>query len=268
MIRTYLVLFGCAILLLFSSCDKKGEKIVGSNPVDFTVEEQKIIGDYLKTTIHKNEAAFNILQPNLYPEAHNYLQILLNTLINTPIVNHRTDYDWNISIIHDDSFRTAFILPGGHVYVYTGLLKFLGAEHELLSILAHEMYYVDTELMVQRIRAAFGGIVMGDLILGNEIEGLEKMVEEIPSLSFTSEEVMTADKYATDILCLFQYAPLGIKDVMEKGEASQLTVHWLDNRSCDEVIRIETLVNLTKDCALNGIKNEASYQEFVSNYLP
>lgn len=267
MIKTHIALLFALLSLFLFSCEKKSGKVVGTNLVDFTIEEQIKIGEVLQETIESNRVAFDILEQAEYPDAYEYLNILLNTLLNTPMVTHRNEFDWDISIIHNDTLRTAFVLPGGKAYVYTGLLKYLDAEHQLLSVLGHELYYADTELMVQRLRAAFSGIVMGDLVLDNEVEDLDNMIEEIPYMGFTPEEVMEADSYSVDILCLFQYSPLGIKHLIEKEPGNE-NVHWLDSRSCDEVMRINNLETLTQGCAIGGVTNESSYQDFVQNDLP
>ena len=80
---------------------------------------------------------------------------------------------------------------------------------------------------------------MGDIVLGKEVEGLSGMTEVIPYLTYAEEEVMDADTYATNIMCLFQYSPWGIWEIIEKSENSSVEILWLENRSCEEDIRWE-----------------------------
>ena len=79
---------------------------------DFNIEEQILIGKELKENIEANSAAFQILDENDYPEANNYLRTLLNTLLFTPMVQHRTAFAWDISIVQNDTLKTVFALPG------------------------------------------------------------------------------------------------------------------------------------------------------------
>lgn len=259
-------LLSFCVLMIFS-CRKPGV-VVGFKAEDFNIEEQILIGKELKENIEANSAAFQILDENDYPEANNYLRTLLNTLLFTPLVQHRTAFDWDISIVQNDTLKTVFALPGGHIYVYTGFLKLLNSEHELLGVLAHEMHYADTDLMVQRIKAAFGGVVLGDIILGNQVQGLAGMVEEIPYMDFTEEEVLGADTYATNIMCLFQYAPSGIIDVIERINSSQEDVQWLQNRFCEISTRIENFNLLIENCEIGVTTNESNYYKFKTSYLP
>jgi predicted Zn-dependent protease len=49
---------------------------------------------------------------------------------------------WRVHVIDDPRVVNAFSTPGGHVYVYTGLLLAASSEAELAGALAHEMGHV------------------------------------------------------------------------------------------------------------------------------
>jgi predicted Zn-dependent protease len=46
----------------------------------------------------------------------------------------------------------AFAIPGGHVYVFTGMLGFLRSESELAVILGHEVSHVDLRHSIERFQ--------------------------------------------------------------------------------------------------------------------
>ncbi|RMG84130.1 MAG: hypothetical protein D6714_08575 [Bacteroidetes bacterium] len=265
--KTNICLTALFLLCFGISCQKTG-KVVAIDADEFDIEAQILIGQKLREEIQSNPQAFPILPPSEYPAAYEYLNTLLNTVLLTPVVQNRTAFDWDISIIQNDSLQTAFALPGGHFFVYSGLLKFLDAEHQLLGVLAHELYYVDTDLMVQRLRSAFGGLVMGDILLGNEVAGLRQMVEEIPYLGFTSEEVLAADAYALQIICLFNYSPLGIQEIIQKADAENADLLWLSTRHSDKIARFQNFETLLADCETTGVTNVENYTYFKENDLP
>lgn len=49
------------------------------------------------------------------------------------------DHNWRLIIIDDPKNINAFVLPTGHVFVYTGLINFLQNDDELAIVLGHEM---------------------------------------------------------------------------------------------------------------------------------
>lgn len=53
-------------------------------------------------------------------------------------VSGRPKFEYLVKI-YEDREPNAFTLPGGHVYVTTGLLDFVRSEHELAAVLAHEI---------------------------------------------------------------------------------------------------------------------------------
>lgn len=46
----------------------------------------------------------------------------------------------------------AFAIPGGHIYVFTGMLEFMESEAELAALLGHEISHVDLRHCVERLQ--------------------------------------------------------------------------------------------------------------------
>lgn len=54
---------------------------------------------------------------------------------------HVRNLHWRFSVIHSPQVN-AFVVPGGNVVVYTGLLDLVGSDDELAAVLAHECAHV------------------------------------------------------------------------------------------------------------------------------
>lgn len=53
------------------------------------------------------------------------------------------EWDWRVHVIESDKEKNAFVLPGGQIFVYTGLLKmFEDDDSSLATILGHEIGHV------------------------------------------------------------------------------------------------------------------------------
>ncbi len=257
-----------SVLLFFLSCQKEPAKVISINPSEFSEEDQIKIGDAFKNTIEQSSSEFNILDKSAYSQAYIYLEKLFNTMLNTAQVEHRLVYNWTVHIVKDDSIKTLFFLPGGHLYIYTGLLKYVDTESQLLEIIGHEIYYSDTDLLIMKMREEFDGKIMGDILLGNQVPQMDELVAAMPSLHFDEEDVVLADSFAVAMICPFLYEPLGIMHVVEKAEREAVSLEWLEARSVSADIRKNYLERHAIPCGLNGITNEAAYQKFKEEYLP
>jgi len=51
----------------------------------------------------------------------------------------RPDFDWEFTLIENDKQANAFCLPGGKVFVYTGILKYTEDETGLATVIGHEV---------------------------------------------------------------------------------------------------------------------------------
>ena len=83
-------------------------------------------------------------QPQEYPILSNrpdvklYVEEIGRKILASPDVKKRGVYAYRFEIIADDKTINAFCTPGGYIYVYTGLLKFLDNEASLAGVIGHE----------------------------------------------------------------------------------------------------------------------------------
>src|SRR5690242_17693212 len=72
------------------------------------------------------------------PEIESWLNQIGQRLAKTPQSNA---YPYYFKLVNEDSIN-AFALPGGPMYVHTGLIKVATNEGEVAGVLAHEMTHV------------------------------------------------------------------------------------------------------------------------------
>ena len=158
-------------------------------------------------------------------------------------------------------------MPGGHIYIYTGLLKFLQAEHELMAVLGNEIAYADKELAAINIRETYGGVFIGQITLGGDIPELPEVLLSYPQMSYQEEAVMTADAYAIELICPFQYDVAGLKAFLIR--AQDHNIEWINSKSSmaldSRLINIDTS---SADCGEGGVTNRNQYLKKIKNFLP
>lgn len=255
-------------IFLCGACRKGGDVIhMSLDTVD--TQDQRTIGDAMYNRILTDKKA-SLLSETDYYNAHNYLNALLRTVLNTSVIIHREDFNWTINIFNNDEEQMIYSTPGGHVFVSTGLLRFIKSENELLSIIAHEIYYVDTDLNINRLLKTYdnANLIFGDIVLGNEVKELSDISKSVAHLTYSDDEVTSADKFSVSLLCPFQYEAKGLLTVIERMMSASIHIEWFDFRKANNNLRIDEIRKLASICGAQEPTFEERYQDFVRKHLP
>jgi len=255
------------ILSLFSSCQKEAATIAAKNQEEFSSQDQRMIGERMIDQVREDDHNFPIFASDntaFDEELNVYLTKLLQTVaISVPVVN-RNNFDWGVTVIDAPDIHL-FTAPGGHFFVYTGLLKALDSEAELIAIMAHELAYADQGKTILSLKNEFGGVVMGDILLGNQVASIDNMALWLRDLSFSEEEVLAADQYALNVVCPYLYDNEGLRSaIMRLDDVAERTVDWLIRRP-GTVKRLELLEDAeAQDCGSNESDFAYRYQAIVA----
>ncbi|TRX97104.1 hypothetical protein FHL15_001898 [Xylaria flabelliformis] len=71
-------------------------------------------------------------------------------------VSGMEDDEWEVRVIDDPRTANAFVLPGGKVFVYSGLLPIARNEHGLAAVLGHEIAHNLAEHVAERMSSEIG----------------------------------------------------------------------------------------------------------------
>src|SRR5690606_15543892 len=116
-------------------------------------------------------------------------------------VQYRSEFPWEIYIIHRDDVVNAFCTPGGFIYIYTGLIKYLDDKSSLAGVLGHEMAHADKRHSTNQLTKKYGIQTLLDVVLGNNQNLLTQIGAELVSLSFSRSDETQADDYSVIYLC-------------------------------------------------------------------
>lgn len=202
-------------ILFFSSCSKNGG---GFNL--FTIQDDKDLGQMLVAEIDSNPSEYPLLDESQYPQAYEYIRSLRDTVLSSGEVTYKDEFDWDVHIIQDDSTLNAFCAPGGYIYVYTGLIKYLDSEDELLGVMGHEMAHADRRHSTEQLTKAYGISTLFDILLGNNQGTLTDIAQGLIGLSFSRKDESEADEYSVIYLCPTTYNAAGAAGFFQKIEAS------------------------------------------------
>lgn len=133
----------------------------------------------------------------------------------TPLANRPFDFQ-----IIDDSSVNAFSLPGGHVYVNSGLIAQADKVDMLAGVLAHEISHVVARHAIKQVQQAQEISVIGSILLGQNPSVLSQLAAQILAggamARFSRADEKQADDMGLQFMTQAGYDPHGMLDMFEK----------------------------------------------------
>lgn len=206
-------------VLLFPSCGKN------STPLNiFSIEDDKQLGLQTKAQIESNPAQFPILDPAAHPAAYKYINALRDDILSSGQLEHKDDFLWEVRIIANDDIQNAFCTPGGFIYVYTGLIKYLDSKSALAGVMGHEMAHADRRHSTNQLTKQYGVQTLLDVVVGKNQGLLTEVAQGLVSLRFSRADETDADRHSVMYLCPTRYhsdgAALFFQKIINAGSAN------------------------------------------------
>lgn len=195
----------------FISCNKEDKTIN-----IFSVQNDIDLGQQLRDEILANPAEFPILSRAQYPGVYAYLDGIKNKILSTGQVHYKDRFAWELYIVHDDSQLNAFCAPGGYIFFYTGILKYLQAEDQLAGVLGHEMAHADRRHSTDRLTQDYGIQLLLDIVLGENQNSLVQIANGLRGLAYGRSQEKEADEYSVNYLCPTDYEADGAADFFSR----------------------------------------------------
>ena len=99
----------------------------------FTLQDDIALGEQVRAEIESDSSGMELLDSSAYSQIYGYLYSIRDSILYGGEVHYKTEFPWRIRIIKDDSTLNACCAPGGYIYIYTGILKYLEAEDQRAS---------------------------------------------------------------------------------------------------------------------------------------
>ncbi|MHC2992924.1 peptidase M48 [Pontibacter sp. HJ8] len=186
----------------FSSC-KDNEGVIFSIQDDISLGQQ-VAHEVDSTYRAKGQLLERTNSSANVQKAYTHLDRIVNRVLNSAEVKYKNEFAWDVKIINDPEMLNAFATPGGHIYVYTGLMKFLEDEDHFAGVLAHEIAHADKRHSVRQLQRDYGISILLSVALGNNPGALKQIAAQLAGtltgLRFSREAETEADN--TSVLYL------------------------------------------------------------------
>ena len=136
--------------------------------------------------------------------------------------SHRSNIRYTFTVIDDPSVN-AFALPGGYIYITTGLMAYLNSEGELAGVLGHEIGHVTARHGVKQQSAGIAGAILIDILAkraGGNTGSLNQMGKALIS-GYGRDHELQADRLGAEYLARVGYQPKSMIDVVSVLKAQE-----------------------------------------------
>lgn len=264
--RIKLSLLFIITIITFNSCSKD-EPFVPF----FSISNDRALGAQVAAEIASKPSEYPILDSASNAAAYQYLYAIRNQILNSGKVVYKDDFSWRLRIIKDDTTLNAFCTPGGYIYVYTGIIKYLESKDQLAGVLGHEMAHADRRHTSRSMQTQYGVQLLLDIALGKDLAAVSQIASGMLQLKNSREHEKEADEYSVKYLCPTSYNAAGAAGFFMKLEASGIQCggvqQFFSTHPCpDNRIANITSLKVSEGCTGTGTF-DAEYTNF-KNLIP
>ena len=196
------------VLVLLSGCATSGVNRGDLNLV--SLEEEWQMGQQLEAEIARQMRLVND------PTALRYINEIGQRIVaQTEMAN----LPWEFHIVADDAIN-AFNIPGGHVYVNTGLIQAASNVAELAGVMAHEVAHGVARHGTERLSKQYGLSIAAGALLGSDPGILQQIVAQVAATGaiakFSRDDERESDRLGVEYMYESGYDPMGMASMFEK----------------------------------------------------
>jgi beta-barrel assembly-enhancing protease len=262
--------FFALLVLMFTTVEcKVGQSIITALMPD--VSEDAKMGLQVSQEIESKPNEYPLLPERGNEEVYKYVRGITSKILNSGAVVHRNDFPWTVKIINDNKTLNAFCTPGGYIYVYTGLIKYLDSEDQLAGVMGHEIAHADNRHSMRQMVQSYGVSALvgigAQVATKNSGSGTQQaamtaaqMTTALVGLKFSREHETDADNTGVRYLCATDYNAAGCAGFFEKIGNSNTPPEWLSTHP-SPVNRVQNIKDQAVAAGCKGsAKNQQQYQ--------
>lgn len=213
-IRHTLPVLAAMLLLTRCSCDLFG--VAGSLLI--SEEDEVQLGTEFNTQLRTTPDAqkeYPIFVPKTKDDTVlvNYVQSLAAEVYAAVPEDQKPSYPFTFTLINAD-VENAFAVPGGYIYIYTGIIKKMQDESELAGVIGHEIAHVTQHHYRDALAKQAGLSLLVQALVNDDAGQITQLVAgslfNLAAMGVSRSNESEADEYGTRFLASTERNPLGI----------------------------------------------------------
>lgn len=177
-----------------------------------SIEQEEELGNALKDMMIDQ---YTIVEDNLADSAIQVIKTRLITAIDS------TPYRYEIKIIRNEQIN-AFTMPGGNIYIFSGLIKAADSPEEVAAVLAHEIGHAEKRHVVTRLINDMSVTAILSILSGGDPSMIAEILKSVAGNKFNREQEMEADKFGLQLLEDSQVPPKALARFFERLNDKEL----------------------------------------------
>ncbi len=185
-----------------------------------------------------------------------------------PITNRLVDsldtplYEYKFHLINNHNEINAFATIDGHIYIFSGLIKFVDNPEQLAGIIAHEIGHHENGDLVHRLIKDLGLRVLVTVMTGGDAVMTSKISELLISSSFNRKQESKADKFAYKLMSKALINPARLAHFFSKLKTEEKT--YLDD--LEIIMTHPNSKNRINEALSYPLSKDFNEQEFDMNW--
>jgi beta-barrel assembly-enhancing protease len=184
--------------------------------LEFSIDYEEKLGKIIVEDILTKEQGFEEVENPSLDSAMNIITSRLTDNIGS------TDYQYKFRVVKNPEVN-AFTLPGGNIFIFTGLIEFSEHPEEVAAVLAHEIGHVEKRHVVSKLVKELGlAIIIGILTNGDPVV-ITEIGRTVLSTVFDREQEREADQFGLDLLAKSNISPQSMATFFRRLEREKGT---------------------------------------------
>ncbi len=175
-----------------------------------SVQEEWQLGQQIDAQVRQQVRVINDPQLSAYISQMGQRIVAQTEMANLP---------WQFHVVQDDAIN-AFNIPGGHVYVNTGLIAAAGTASELAGVIAHEVTHGVSRHGTERITKQQGAGAVAGLVLGRNPGAISQIATQIAAggafARFSRGDETEADRFGVRYMTAAGYNATGMATMFRR----------------------------------------------------
>ena len=259
--------FGVLFLVLVLLVAAGGCATSGVNQGDFnivSIEEEWQLGQQLEADLAKQLTLVD------EPVVQRYVNQLGSRIVSR---TEMSGLPWKFHVVRNEEIN-AFNIPGGQVYINTGLIEAARNSSELAGVVAHEIGHGVARHGTEQLTRAYGLNVVAALLLGSDPQAYQQILAQILGTgaiaSFSRDAEREADGLAVEYLYESGYDPDGLVSFFEvlmeerKGRGDPVARFFSTHPLTEERIRYTQALVAELPPRQHNVDDAAAFEEVRS----